>query len=200
MGPHRAVFPAVSSTARGIDEVRFSGTNSYGALHVEAGAQRSPWIPRLIRVGRDRNHGERPTYLRERMHRRLPLMNVYQTRHGRPGRRRPAAVAAAVVRLATPVACSLFDDLSTMSGRFVRWVMHDIFNMKRRTAADTGATRSCRSSRPHTRRWPVVTTVRRTPRPRNDTDPLVWRRRWPSPRRFWLHRQALTDGRRGAPR
>jgi len=41
--------------------------------------------------------------------------------------------------LATPVAYSLFDDLSTMAGRFVRWVMHDVFGMRRRTAADTGA-------------------------------------------------------------
>jgi HAE1 family hydrophobic/amphiphilic exporter-1 len=41
--------------------------------------------------------------------------------------------------LATPVAYSLFDDLSVNAGRFVRWLGGALFGWKPRTAAETGA-------------------------------------------------------------
>jgi HAE1 family hydrophobic/amphiphilic exporter-1 len=41
--------------------------------------------------------------------------------------------------LATPVAYSLFDDLSANAGRFVRWLGKALFGWKPRTAAETGA-------------------------------------------------------------
>jgi len=41
--------------------------------------------------------------------------------------------------LATPVAYSLFDDLSVQAGRLVRWLGRTLFGWRPRTAAETGA-------------------------------------------------------------